>query len=360
MDGTVGIFRSGTLLSGGDGERRRHSQRQPSAECNFYSSLLGLAGHLGLQALATDLDIMGFLHLPPTTASPLAGGPSYQVGLLQVGSSQLQVSRVDHGEAKSVDLASATTHKPPSDAVLVPRASETVPFVHHAMIAIGALSKVFKESRDFYSPSSGGRSNTHLMQEFEYALREYRKALQVVKAAMTHGYQDMKHVLLASLLAFCIETLQGHQGPACALALKTLTLLESRKIDYSITGFSTRAASLEAPLYSTRFSSDNPDLFVATRTTSLIDTYRNSTISATILQLQAKMNLVSLAGISFTTEISYDALLPEFCEIIKLASSIHPELIASSQNNVLYHFDVSVLPALYVVASKCRDRPIRD
>jgi hypothetical protein len=71
------------------------------------------------------------------------------------------------------------------------------------------------------------------------------------------------------------------------------------------------------------------------------------------------MNLITLAGISFTSETSYDTLLSEFRDITTLTASIYPQLIASSENSALYHFDLGVIPALYLVGSRCRNREVR-
>lgn len=54
--------------------------------------------------------------------------------------------------------------------------------------------------------------------------------------AKNAGKQDEKNGLLACLLSFCMETLLGRQGPACALAIKGLELFKNRVGDYSENG----------------------------------------------------------------------------------------------------------------------------
>ena len=62
---------------------------------------------------------------------------------------------------------------------------------------------------------------------------------------------------------------------------------------------------------------------------------------------------------TFTDEASFDAFLPDFRAIVNLASHIHPCLIKSSQDSGLYHFDLGILPALYLVGTRCRDKTVR-
>lgn len=116
---------------------------------------------------------------------------------------------------------------------LIPQASESIPFVHHAIVALGALSKVSKETRNFLLPEEGGIKDVQLRREYEYGLQEYRKALQGMRQATEIGDHDTKTLLLATVLAFCIETLQGAQLSACTLANKALVLLATRSIDYN-------------------------------------------------------------------------------------------------------------------------------
>jgi hypothetical protein len=84
-----------------------------------------------------------------------------------------------------------------------------------------------------------------------------------------------------------------------------------------------------------------------------------SIVFASLLQIHAKMSLITLAGMTFTDETSFDAFLPDFRSIANLSSFIHPYLIESSQDSGLYHFDLGMLPALYLVGTRCRDKTVR-
>ena len=92
---------------------------------------------------------------------------------------------------------------------------------------------------------------------------------------------------------------------------------------------------------------------------SLPQTDKNAHVVASLLQIQAKMSLISLAGMTFTDETSFDAFLPDFRSIANLSANVYPYLIKSSQNSGLYRFDLSILPALYLVGTRCRDKTVR-
>lgn len=82
-------------------------------------------------------------------------------------------------------------------------------------------------------------------------------------------------------------------------------------------------------------------------------------IVASLLQIHAKMSLITLAGMTFSDETSFDAFLPDFRAIVNLSSYVHPQLIESSQNSGLYKFDLGFLPALYLVGTRCRHKVVR-
>jgi len=114
----------------------------------------------------------------------------------------------------------------------MPQASEKEPFIHHAIVAIGALSKVSKDARDFHCQNICREWGSNFAEEYTYALSHYDKALKGMVKAMEAGIQDLRIALLACLLAFCMETLHGHQGPACALAIRGMELFNNQTIDY--------------------------------------------------------------------------------------------------------------------------------
>jgi hypothetical protein len=82
-------------------------------------------------------------------------------------------------------------------------------------------------------------------------------------------------------------------------------------------------------------------------------------IGSTILKMYAIVTRIMLAGAFFSTEVGYDELLPEFKEVLHLAESIYEPLITSVMDKVSYHYDPSVLPALFLLISHCRDRMLR-
>jgi hypothetical protein len=82
-------------------------------------------------------------------------------------------------------------------------------------------------------------------------------------------------------------------------------------------------------------------------------------LGSTILKIHAMSARIMLAGAFFSTEIGYDEHLTEFKEIYSLAESIYEPLITSVRDKVSYNFDLSVLPALFLLVSRCRDRILR-
>jgi hypothetical protein len=88
---------------------------------------------------------------------------------------------------------------------IIPEACEAEPFVRHAVVAIAALSKI--------NTNSGGQANTRAL-DYEYALKQYSKALRGMRLSIASGKHDMRNALLACILVFCFESLQGNPGVA--------------------------------------------------------------------------------------------------------------------------------------------------
>ncbi|KAK0112525.1 hypothetical protein ONS96_001761 [Cadophora gregata f. sp. sojae] len=82
---------------------------------------------------------------------------------------------------------------------------------------------------------------------------------------------------------------------------------------------------------------------------------------AGILQVQARVSNIMLAGTFFTTECEYDIFLPEFNDVVNLSESILP-YIQSTYNGTAPRFnvDIGIVAALFLVGSRCRDDPIRQ
>jgi hypothetical protein len=82
-------------------------------------------------------------------------------------------------------------------------------------------------------------------------------------------------------------------------------------------------------------------------------------VVAVLLQIHVHMNIITLVSMSFTSETSYDELLPEFRAITNLSASIIGELLDPSQDSAFYRFDLGILPGIYLVGTRCRDRYVR-
>lgn len=78
---------------------------------------------------------------------------------------------------------------------------------------------------------------------------------------------------------------------------------------------------------------------------------------ARILLIRAKMARILLASAFFKSEMEYDSLLSEFESVYTLAASVWPAHIGKI--GVSYNFDLGLLPHLFVVATRCRDRILR-
>jgi hypothetical protein len=153
--------------------------------------------------------------------------------------------------------------KSPLWGTLVPQASELEPFVRHAMVAIGAITKISKAARRSQACGQRSYQNQNLDSEHQYALKQYDKALKGMREATVRGEHDPRTALIACLLAFCFETLQGRQGPACALASSGLTLFHQTNFgpDVSFWRLSKPSCFLEDELVNSLASLDIQVLF---------------------------------------------------------------------------------------------------
>ncbi|RDW62581.1 hypothetical protein BP5796_10883 [Coleophoma crateriformis] len=101
---------------------------------------------------------------------------------------------------------------------LIPQISEHVPFVRHAIIAIGSLQK--SRSQQQKSPFSGDD-----YVQYQYALKQYDRSLRSMREAIAAGYHDLRKALIACLLVYCFEGILGNQASAIAHAESGLMLL---------------------------------------------------------------------------------------------------------------------------------------
>jgi hypothetical protein len=59
-----------------------------------------------------------------------------------------------------------------------------------------------------------GEEASRFQVEHQYALQQYEKALKGMRRAIENGEHDLRNALLACLLSFSMESLQGRQSPS--------------------------------------------------------------------------------------------------------------------------------------------------
>lgn len=123
---------------------------------------------------------------------------------------------------------------------LIPQISEMEPFVRHAVIAIGALSK--------HSRTASWQGNGLHAPDYQYALTQYGKSVRGMRQAIANGQHDLRKALIACLLVFTFEGMLGNQASASLHAESGLKLLHERSTrkDYpNIKPWTTQKASTE-------------------------------------------------------------------------------------------------------------------
>ncbi|KAH8669593.1 hypothetical protein BGZ60DRAFT_528070 [Tricladium varicosporioides] len=109
----------------------------------------------------------------------------------------------------------------------IPQAAELQPFVRNGIVAIAALSR----SRKLVGWSKGPPLSDP---EHQFALGQYCKALKGMRESITDSIEDGRNALIACLLVFVFESLQGHQAAASTHAANVVNLffqLRWREID---------------------------------------------------------------------------------------------------------------------------------
>ncbi|KAK6613750.1 C6 zinc finger protein [Botrytis cinerea] len=102
---------------------------------------------------------------------------------------------------------------------IIPQVCEIEPYIAHGLVALGAFSKYSKEM------TRGGESSD-TKKHFEYALREYGKSLRGMQKAIDGNVsRSPRTALIACMLVFCIESLQGHQASASIHATNGIMML---------------------------------------------------------------------------------------------------------------------------------------
>jgi hypothetical protein len=83
-------------------------------------------------------------------------------------------------------------------------------------------------------------------------------------------------------------------------------------------------------------------------------------VGAAMLQVQTKINHIMLVGTFLTSETGYDAFLPEFTAVVELSELILPYILSSHYaSETRFHFDIGIVPALFLVGSRCRVDSVR-
>ncbi|RDW72220.1 hypothetical protein BP5796_08254 [Coleophoma crateriformis] len=78
-------------------------------------------------------------------------------------------------------------------------------------------------------------------------------------------------------------------------------------------------------------------------------------VCAAILQVQAIVSRIMLAGSFITSEMAYDVYLPEFTTITTLCDSVFLYLGSDDHEFASrFHFDIGIVAALFLVGSRCR------
>jgi hypothetical protein len=77
-----------------------------------------------------------------------------------------------------------------------------------------------------------------------------------------------------------------------------------------------------------------------------------------LLQIHELMSYIMLASAFFSTELSYDAFLPQFRKMMSLIQYVYPHLLEAA-GSATYHFDLGIIIALYLVGTRCRVFEVR-
>ena len=115
---------------------------------------------------------------------------------------------------------------------LIPQASELEPFVRHAVVAVGALTKLSKDRKKCLLKHVSAFPSAS---DSTYALKKYDESLKGMRQAIKNGEQDFRKALIACLLVFCFESLQGNLDSAAAHAESGLMLFYQFILKYKPT-----------------------------------------------------------------------------------------------------------------------------
>jgi hypothetical protein len=355
---------------------------------------------------------------------------------------------------------------------LIPQASEVEPYIRHVIIAVGTLTKLAKDRKK----SSGVDVAASCITDTTYALKKYDEALRGMRKAIARGDYDVRKVLIACLLVFCFETLQGNFSAAISHAERGLMLfyqsvstiepgasslvlkgLGSHMLEgdlmhayagldlYIIFFRDTRSEQIHRALIShqnllisqmptifsdleearrfwfmimrrnyhflklasTNAATNAPNTLLENDENPLENSYlamqcmivspgRPSPslrpeyekysdelrrcacacsalfgkirhggtlfqrLCVDILSMHAKVTDIVLSGIFISSELDYDALLPDFKEILSVAQAIHPQILELAEGSAGFHYGYGVNYPLFLVGLRCREQSVRD
>ncbi|KUJ06629.1 uncharacterized protein LY89DRAFT_768864 [Mollisia scopiformis] len=84
-----------------------------------------------------------------------------------------------------------------------------------------------------------------------------------------------------------------------------------------------------------------------------------TTTAITILRLYSLTLKIIVIGTTFTEETKYDQFLPQFREMVSLSRIISRNLLEITHQQPAYHFHLSIVPPLFTLLLRCRDKTLR-
>jgi hypothetical protein len=91
---------------------------------------------------------------------------------------------------------------------IVLQESLSEPFIRHAVVTIGALTKTILDSK-LSSSAMVVPPTTHDQRHHEFALKQYNKAIVKLRHSLAKGVPQLRRVLVACLLFVCFENFHG-------------------------------------------------------------------------------------------------------------------------------------------------------
>ena len=126
---------------------------------------------------------------------------------------------------------------------IIPQASENERYVLDAVIAIGALTRTTKchNANETLTQFGMGHKFSFAtrqapINDYEYAVRQYSKALREIQASLSDGRDLLRKTLLACLLIFCFETFCGNQTSALLQAQSGINFVRTWQPDQHKSG----------------------------------------------------------------------------------------------------------------------------